>query len=85
MGELSAPFTISAPSISRHLRVLESAALIVREREGQHRRCRLIANQLQPAHDWLGEYSRFWGDALERLDQHLKQDQPKQQSRKQGE
>ena len=76
VGELSAPFTISAPSISRHLRVLESAALIVREREGQHRRCRLIAGQLQPAHDWLGEYSRFWGDALERLDKHLKQDQP---------
>ncbi len=85
VGELSAPFSISAPSISRHLQVLESAKLIVRERDGQHRRCRLVAGQLKPAHEWLSEYSRFWSDALERLEKHLKQDRPKQQPQKQGE
>ena len=74
VGELSAPFTISGPAISRHLQVLEAAKLIARERAGQHKRCRLIASQLKPAYAWLNHYSRFWSDALDRLDKHLKQD-----------
>lgn len=85
VGELAAPFRISAPAISRHLHVLEAARLIVRERDGQHRRCRLAAGSLKPAHDWLDEYSRFWSGALERLDQHLKHDKPAQHSPGKGE
>ena len=74
VGELSTPFSISAPAISRHLRVLEAAQLISTRRVGQHRRCRLTHGQLKHAHDWLNVYSTFWSDALERLDHHLKQD-----------
>jgi len=72
VGELAAPFAISLPAISRHLRVLEDAALIVRERQGQHRLCRLQPKPLADAAEWLEAYRRFWSDAFDRLDAHLK-------------
>src|SRR6267378_3807953 len=53
VGELAEPFDISLPAISRHLRVLEAASLIVRERRGQHRVCRLDAGALSAASEWL--------------------------------
>ena len=70
-GELGAPFKISQPAISRHLRVLEEASLIVRERRGQHRLCRLNPDPLKGADDWLGFYRKFWDKAFDRLDRHL--------------
>ncbi|MCU4159014.1 metalloregulator ArsR/SmtB family transcription factor [Acidiphilium sp. AL] len=73
VGELAEPFSISLPAISRHLRVLEAASLITRERSGQHRRCRLNADALREARDWLEHYRRFWTEAFDRLDEHLKQ------------
>jgi DNA-binding transcriptional ArsR family regulator len=73
VGELAAPFQISLPAVSRHLRVLEEATLIEREREGQHRLCRLRPEALKSANEWLEHYSRFWNGALDRLDVHLKQ------------
>ena len=73
VGELAQPFTISLPAISRHLKVLEDAELIINERAGKHRRCRLRPEALKTASEWLGFYSRFWGGALDRLDTHLKQ------------
>jgi DNA-binding transcriptional ArsR family regulator len=76
VGELADPFDISLPAISRHLRVLEHAELIVREREGQHRRCRLRPQALAAASEWLDFYRRFWGDAFDRLDAHLKKQSP---------
>ncbi len=72
VGELAKPFAISQPAISRHLRVLEEAALVRRERQGRHRRCRLDASGLERAADWLDYYRRFWSDSLDRLDKHLK-------------
>jgi DNA-binding transcriptional ArsR family regulator len=72
VGELAAPFAISPPAISRHLRVLEKASLIVNERVGKHRRCRLDPAGLKTASDWLAFYARFWGESFERLDAHLK-------------
>jgi DNA-binding transcriptional ArsR family regulator len=69
---LSQPFTISAPAISRHLRVLEDAELITNERTGKQRECRLRAETVTRARDWLDFSSRFWGASLGRLDQHLK-------------
>lgn len=72
VGELAAPFRISLPAISRHLRVLEEASLITREREGQHRRCRLEPEALARADEWLAFYRRFWTGAFDRLDSHLK-------------
>ena len=72
VGQLVEPFRISAPAISRHLRVLEDALLITRERRGQHRVCRINAATLASASGWLEAYRRFWTDGLDRLDEHLK-------------
>ena len=71
VGELSAPFDISGPAISRHLRVLEEAALITREREGQHRRCRLSPTAMDQAAAWIEQHRRFWNATLDRLGEHL--------------
>ena len=70
--ELARPFAISLPAISRHLRVLERAALVRQERDGQFRRCRLDVEGLQTAAEWLDFYRHFWGESLDRLDEHLK-------------
>jgi len=73
VGELAGPFDISAPAISRHLKVLEQASLISNERTGKHRRCRLRPEALTAAVDWLDFYRRFWDGSLQRLDAHLNQ------------
>src|SRR5882757_2846190 len=72
VGELAAPFDISLPAISRHLRVLEDASLIESERDGQHRRCRLKPAALMKANEWLSFHTRFWSGTLGKLDDHLK-------------
>lgn len=71
--ELSAPFAISGPAISKHLRVLERAGLIVRGREAQWRPCTLEAAPLQEVADWAEGYRRFWEASHERLDEYLRQ------------
>ena len=73
VGELGAPFPISAPAISRHLKVLEDAQLIARTKRGQSHVCRLNPQGLQSAQEWLDHYRAFWGSAFDRLDTHLKQ------------
>jgi DNA-binding transcriptional ArsR family regulator len=73
VGELAAPFAISLPAVSRHLKVLEDAALIINERAGKHRRCRLRPEALKTASEWLDFYKGFWGGSLDRLEAHLKQ------------
>ncbi len=60
VGALAGPFAISLPAISRHLRVLEEAALITREYHGQHRSCRLRTEALEHARAWLDFYGSFW-------------------------
>ncbi len=75
-GELAEPFAISQPAISRHLRVLEAASLIERMRDGQHRRCRLKADALREANEWLEFYARFWSESFARLAEHLKRKGP---------
>lgn len=67
VGELVRPFPISAPAISRHLRVLENAGLIERKVDAQWRICRLHAPGLRRANDWLSQYRAFWDDSLDRL------------------
>jgi DNA-binding transcriptional ArsR family regulator len=74
--ELAEPFSISQPAISRHLKVLEDAGLISRRRDARRHLCRLEAEQLKPASDWLGGYRRFWEESFSRLDQYLEQVQP---------
>jgi DNA-binding transcriptional ArsR family regulator len=69
--ELAEPFEMSGPAISKHLKVLERAGLITRGREAQWRPCRLKADPLKDAADWLEPYRRFWGECLDRLDDYL--------------
>ncbi|HXJ01424.1 MAG TPA: metalloregulator ArsR/SmtB family transcription factor [Micropepsaceae bacterium] len=76
VAELAKPFPISAPAISRHLRVLEAASLIRQEREGQFRRCRLDPAGLQTAAMWLDFYRGFWSESFDRLGEYLKTTQP---------
>jgi DNA-binding transcriptional ArsR family regulator len=66
--ELAEPFAMTQPAISKHLKVLERAGLISRGRDAQRRPCRLEANRLAEADEWLQEYSRFWDESFERLD-----------------
>lgn len=71
VGELAAPFAISQPAVSRHLRVLERAGLVERDIAGQRRPARLSAAPMRAAHDWLEHYRNFWPDNFDRLDSVL--------------
>jgi DNA-binding transcriptional ArsR family regulator len=79
--ELAEPFAISLPAISKHLKVLERAGLIVRGREAQWRPCRLEARPLKGASLWLERYRVFWEQSLDRLEDYLKELQGKEKSR----
>jgi DNA-binding transcriptional ArsR family regulator len=70
--ELAAPFAMSMPAVSKHLKVLERAGLITRGREAQWRPCRLEAAPFKVAIDWLERYRQYWDSSLDRLDTHLK-------------
>jgi DNA-binding transcriptional ArsR family regulator len=69
--ELAAPFEMTQPAISKHLRVLERAGLISRDRDAQRRPSRLVAKPLEQASGWLEQYRRFWEGSFERLDDLL--------------
>jgi DNA-binding transcriptional ArsR family regulator len=66
--ELAAPFAMSQPAVSKHLKVLERAGLISRGRDAQRRPCRLEAQSLRAATDWLENYRRYWEESYQRLD-----------------
>jgi DNA-binding transcriptional ArsR family regulator len=69
--ELAAPFAMSQPAISKHLRVLENAGLITKGRDGQKRPCRIEAEPLEAANEWLERYREFWEQNYQRLDNLL--------------
>jgi DNA-binding transcriptional ArsR family regulator len=69
--ELAAPFAMSGPAVSKHLRVLERAGLITRGREAQWRPCKLEAAPLKGVAEWAETYRRFWDRSYERLDKYL--------------
>jgi DNA-binding transcriptional ArsR family regulator len=71
--ELAAPFDISLPAISKHLKVLERAGLIARSRERQWRPARLRAEPLKEVADWTENYRRFWEERYDRLDEYLEE------------
>jgi DNA-binding transcriptional ArsR family regulator len=71
VSELAAPFEMSLPGISKHLKVLERAGLIARGREAQWRPCRLEAGPLRDVAQWVEHYRRFWEESFDRLDQYL--------------
>ena len=75
--ELAAPFAMSQPAISKHLKVLERAGLITRGREAQWRPAALEAEPLHEAADWLEQYRQLWEERLDRLDEYLREIQGK--------
>ena len=79
--ELTAPFAMSGPAVSKHLRVLERAGLIARGREAQWRPCRLEATPLKEVAEWAENYRRFWDARFERLDEYLQHMKEKEKAR----
>jgi len=73
VSELAAPFAMSQPAISKHLKVLEKAGLISRGRDAQRRPARLEAQRLKEATDWLDGYRRHWEQSYRRLDALLEE------------
>ena len=73
VNELGAPTSLSQPTVSKHLKVLERAGLVSRGREAQFRPVRLNAAPLAEADRWLGDYRRFFTESLDRLDTYVKE------------
>ena len=77
VNELVAPFELSQPTISKHLKVLEGAGLVSRGRNAQFRPVRLNAKPLAEASRWIGDYRRFWNESLDQLEAYVKDLQAK--------
>jgi DNA-binding transcriptional ArsR family regulator len=69
--ELAEPFDVSLPAISKQLGVLEHAGLIVRDKDGRTRRCKLVAQPMINAAQWLSQYRAFWEDQFDALEEFL--------------
>jgi DNA-binding transcriptional ArsR family regulator len=78
--ELAAPFDVSLPAISKHLKVLQRAGLIEQGRQAQWRPCRLKPERLRDVADWVAQYRRHWEESLERLDTYLRDLQKMEQN-----
>jgi DNA-binding transcriptional ArsR family regulator len=84
VAELAKPFAISAPAISKHLKVLQRAGLISQGRQAQWRPCRLEPAPLKGVADWVEQYSQFWKARFDQLDDYLKALQTPKPGNKQG-
>ena len=71
LSDLAEPFSMSQTAVSKHVRVLSDAGLLLVEKRGRTRHCRLNANVLKDASDWLAEYQSFWSAQFDNLAQHL--------------
>jgi DNA-binding transcriptional ArsR family regulator len=78
--ELAAPFDMSLPAVSKHLRVLEAARLVDRTVDGRVHRCSLTAEPLQQAEQWLDCYRSFWEDTLGALARYVERDKKRRRS-----
>lgn len=74
VGQLAAPFDVSRPAISKHLRVLERAGLVKRSPDGRVSRCSLDAGPMREAAEWVETYRRYWEDQLEALARYLERE-----------
>jgi DNA-binding transcriptional ArsR family regulator len=79
--DLAAPFEMTMPAVTKHLKVLEHAGLITRGKHAQWRPCRLEAAPLRDVAAWTGEFRRFWDASYERLDSYLRQMEKKEKGR----
>jgi DNA-binding transcriptional ArsR family regulator len=82
--ELAAPFEMSLPGVSKHLKVLQGAGLIVQGRDAQWRPCRLEAKPLRDVADWAERFRRNWEESFARLDGYLTELQAKQKEKTNG-
>jgi DNA-binding transcriptional ArsR family regulator len=82
VNELAAPFDISLPAVSRHLKVLETAGLISRGRDAQWRPCKLETKALKRVDDWLEYYRRFWTGSFDKMDAYIADLKKKKDTRK---
>jgi DNA-binding transcriptional ArsR family regulator len=73
VSALAEPFQMSLPAATKHLRVLERAGLVQKGRDAQRRPCRINAEPLKQATDWMAQYRQFWEGSLDRLDAYLQQ------------
>ena len=73
VGELAEPFVMTLQAISKHLKVLERAGLVVRGKDAQWRPCRLESAPLERASEWIEGNRKIWNDRLDQLDRHLQQ------------
>src|SRR5690606_15631585 len=80
--ELAAPFDMSLPAVSKHLKVLDKAGLIVRSREAQWRPCKLGAEPMSQAREWRERYAKFWSDSLDGLAAYVESEPDKPKRRK---
>ena len=80
VSELAAPFAMSMPAVSKHLRVLERAGLIAQRRDAQWRPCRIEAGPLKEVADWTEHYRHIWEERLDRLDECLQELKAKEKS-----
>lgn len=87
VNELAAPFEMSLPAVSKHLKVLQRAGLIEQGRQAQWRPCRLAPEPLRDVSDWVGEYRHIWEERFSRLDDYLtrlKAEQKQKENRDDG-
>lgn len=71
VGALAAPFSMSLPAVSKHLKVLERAGLVSRSKDAQWRLCRLSPEPLKEVSGWVDQYRRFWDERFDRLEDYL--------------
>ncbi|MDB5816277.1 MAG: ArsR family transcriptional regulator [Rhodocyclales bacterium] len=71
--ELAAPFEMSLPAVTKHLKVLQRAGLITQGRQAQWRPCKLEAKPLRDVSDWVEQYRQFWEQRLDRLEEYLRE------------
>jgi DNA-binding transcriptional ArsR family regulator len=74
VSELAAPYEVSLPAVSKHLRVLEQAGLIIRQKKGRVHLCRLAPQPMRNASEWLERYRRFWDVQLDSLKRYLEEE-----------
>ena len=73
VSQLARPFKVSAPAISKHMRVLEQAGLLSRRKLGREHRCRLEERRMRQAQAWIERQRRFWNERLDALERYLKE------------
>jgi DNA-binding transcriptional ArsR family regulator len=73
IAELAEPFKVSAPAISKHMRILEEAGLLSRKKQGREHHCRLEQKRMKEAEAWIENHRKFWDERLDALEHYLKE------------